>query len=507
VIRLTFDYYYDGLHPEVVIPRFGNNHDTEEARRTFSEWAQRYDRIWFLYGPPPTYFPHDFLPDWADMHLFKVDQQEFEAWWTYVGVAAYDDSGPTFSEMPDNVDSVDETWGSVRLIGSRTEETPAGDDAWIELYWRAEDGAPDEPLMLKVQMRDEADTVWVERTAQVLPFYTPAAWPADRVVRTEFRLPLPAETPPISYHISLEPVGLGEPRTIGQLRAARSASRNSTVRPSARFEGGIALLSSELQDSKFRAGYPLLGSLTWRVDAVPGTDLRLQVRLIDLVGRVLAANEVRPSAAGFPTTAWRPGDRVAGRLWLPLPADLNGGRYRVQIRLVDAQGGQVVPVRRWYGKRDWLTIGNAKVEAWPLRTELPQDVDHRLDNVELAKNVRLLGYESSREQQTLQVTLYWQAEERLQEDYNVFVHVGTPNEPPLADAGGVPADWTRPTTSWRPGEVIADEYAIPLADVPPGQYALMAGFYGPDTGQRPETVVDGSVIPGGYVVLEEISVE
>jgi hypothetical protein len=507
VIRLTFDYYYDGPYPEVVIPRFGNNDDTEEARRTFSEWAQRYGRIWFLYGPPPTYFPHDFLPHWADTHLFKFDQQEFEAWWTYVGVAAYDDGAPTLSEIPDTVDAVDEVWGPVRLVGYRTEETSAGDDAWLELYWRAEGEAPDEPLTLKVQMRDEADTVWFERTAQVLPFYTPAAWPADQVVRTGFRLPLPPEVPPINYRISLEPVGLGEPRAIGQLRVARPASRSSAARPRARFEGGIALLSSELQSDTFRAGYPLLGSVTWGADAVPSADLRLQVRLIDLLGRVLVRSDVRPSAAGFPTTAWRPGDRVAGRLWLPLPADLNSGRYWVQIRLVDAQSEQVAPVRHWYGTRDWFTVGSAEIEAWPLRTELPQGVDHRLENVEVAGSVRLLGYESTREEQTLNVTLYWQAEDRLEEDYNVFVHVGMPNEPPLADAGGVPASWTRPTTSWRPGEVIADEYAIPLTDVPSGQYALMVGFYEPDTGQRPVTVVDGSVIPGGYIVLEEISVE
>lgn len=507
VIRLTFDYYYDGSYPEVVIPHYGNNHDTEQARQRFSEWSGRYDRIWFLYGPPPTYFPHDFLPSWADTHLFKVDQQEFEAWWTYVGVAAYDDSAPVIGEMPDNVDSVDQAWGAVRLSGYRIEETPAGDDAWVELYWRARDDAPDQPLTLKVQLRDEADTVWVERTAQVLPFYAPAVWPDNRVVLTEFRLPLPSETPPTSYRISLEPVGLGEPRAIGQVRVARPASPNPAARPRARFENGISLLSSELQGSKFRAGHPLLGSLTWGSDAVPSADLRLQVRLVDLVGRVVAKNDLPPSAAGFPTTAWRPGDRVAGRVWLDLPADLNGGRYWVQISLVDVQGGQVVPARRWYGKRDWVTIGSAKIEAWPLRTELPQEVEHRLEDVEVTGNVRLLGYDSTREEQTLNVTLYWQAEDGLKEDYSVFVHVGLPNEPPVADAGGVPANWTRPTTSWRPGEVIVDEYAIPLTDVPSGQYSLMAGLYEPETGKRPETVVSGNVIPGGYVVLEEISVE
>lgn len=507
VIRLTFDYYYDGSYPEVVIPRYGNNHDTEQAQRTFSDWARRYDRIWFLYGPPPTYFPHDFLPDWADTQLFKVDQQEFEAWWTYVGVAAYDDSAPVLGEMPDDVELVNETWGPLRLIGHRTRETAAGEDAWVDLYWQAEGGVPDEPLTLKGQLRDEADTVWSERTAQVLPFYVPAAWPANEIVHTEFRLPLPSDTPPISYRLSVEPVGLGEPRAIGRLRVVRPASRDSTSRPSARFDGGIELLSSELEGNRFRAGYPLLGTLTWRADATPSADLLLRVRLVDLQGKVVVTNDTTPSAAGFPTTAWRRGDQVAGRLQLPLPADLKSGRYRVQISLVESRGGRVVPVSRWTGKRDWFTIADVQIEAWPLRTELPEGVDHLLEDVEIAGNVYLLGYESVREAQTLKVTLYWQAEEPPGEDYHVFVHVGVPDEPPLADAGGVPVGWTRPTTSWRAGEIIADEYAVSLASVPPGQYALMVGFYQPETGQRPETVVTGNVVPGGYVVLEEVDVE
>jgi hypothetical protein len=111
------------------------------------------------------------------------------------------------------------------------------------------------------------------------------------------------------------------------------------------------------------------------------------------------------------------------------------------------------------------------------------------------------------QQQPLRVTLYWRAEGSVERDYHVFVHVGVPDQPPLAEAGGVPVSWTRPTTSWRTGEIIVDEYAVSLTAVPPGQYVLMVGFYEPDTGQRPETVVNGNVIPGGYVVLEEVEVE
>jgi hypothetical protein len=213
------------------------------------------------------------------------------------------------------------------------------------------------------------------------------------------------------------------------------------------------------------------------------------------------------SAAGFPTSAWHPGEQVAGRLFLSLPADLESGRYRVEISLIDVQSRRIAPVRRWYGERDWLPIGVVRVEAWPLVTELPDQVEHRLEDVEIAEQVRLWGYDVARKEDTLELTLYWQAEKPLEQNYHVFVHVGMADQPPLAEAGGVPGGWTRPTTSWRAGEFIVDEYAVSLSGVPAGEYDLLVGFYDPETGQRPETVVNGEVIPGGHVVLEGVDVE
>jgi hypothetical protein len=139
--------------------------------------------------------------------------------------------------------------------------------------------------------------------------------------------------------------------------------------------------------------------------------------------------------------------------------------------------------------------------------ELPDQVEHRLESVEIADYIRLRGYDVAQEGRMLELTLYWQAEKPPEQNYHVFVHIGVPDQPPLAEAGGVPGGWTRPTTSWRAGEFIVDEHTVSLADVPVGVYDLSVGFYDPETGQRPQTTVDGKVVPGGYVVLEEVDVE
>jgi hypothetical protein len=230
------------------------------------------------------------------------------------------------------------------------------------------------------------------------------------------------------------------------------------------------------------------------------------VRLTDLLGREIAAGEMAPSAAGFPTSAWLPGDRVAGRLALTLPADLKEGTYRVQVGLADADGA-IVPVSRWYGSGDWATIGTVRVKAWPLVTELPDDVEFLLEDVRLGETIRLCGYDLTRDGDALKLTLYWQADASPGASYHVFVHVGTPDTPPVAQADGVPVDWQRPTTTWRAGEVIADAYIVSLAGVEAGRYNLLVGMYDPAAGGlRPTTVVDGEVVPGGYVLLREVEV-
>jgi hypothetical protein len=148
-----------------------------------------------------------------------------------------------------------------------------------------------------------------------------------------------------------------------------------------------------------------------------------------------------------------------------------------------------------------------RVEAWPLETRLPDGVEFLLEDVRLGETIRLRGYDLAQEGDGLMLTLYWQADAPPEANYHVFVHVGAPNAPPVAQADGVPVDWQRPTATWRAGEVIADTYTISLAGVEAGRYNLLVGMYDPAAGgQRPQTSVGGEVIPGGYVLLREVEV-
>ena len=70
----------------------------------------------------------------------------------------------------------------------------------------------------------------------------------------------------------------------------------------------------------------------------------------------------------------------------------------------------------------------------------------------------------------------------------------------MAQADGVPVCWSYPTDLWRPGQIIADQHAIPIPpDASPGSYPLQVGLYLPDTFERLD-ILDVAGNPAGVSV-------
>jgi hypothetical protein len=79
----------------------------------------------------------------------------------------------------------------------------------------------------------------------------------------------------------------------------------------------------------------------------------------------------------------------------------------------------------------------------------------------------------------------------MPESYKVFMHLLDANGVPRAQADVLPQNGARPTWSWLPGEIIADEIVLNLpADLPAGQYRLTTGLYHELSGER-LTLPDG----------------
>jgi hypothetical protein len=146
------------------------------------------------------------------------------------------------------------------------------------------------------------------------------------------------------------------------------------------------------------------------------------------------------------------------------------------------------------------------------KTRVLQDEGiHRLD-AQLGDHIYLRGYQLNARNvsagHTLTVTLFWQSDSRLAEDYHVFVHLLDTEGRLLVQQDGVPVYGERPTWSWWDGEVIRDEYVLILdRNLPAGDHTPSIGMYDPVTGVRlPAVSPAGERLSGDSIPLQDIEV-
>jgi hypothetical protein len=89
--------------------------------------------------------------------------------------------------------------------------------------------------------------------------------------------------------------------------------------------------------------------------------------------------------------------------------------------------------------------------------------------------------------------LRWRAATPPTSDYHVFIHLVDGAGQIIAQADGQPALWTRPTSTWPPGEIIIDRHGLWLPPaLPPGDYQLRVGLYEPSGGGHRLRLPDGT---------------
>ena len=111
-------------------------------------------------------------------------------------------------------------------------------------------------------------------------------------------------------------------------------------------------------------------------------------------------------------------------------------------------------------------------------------------NVTYGNVARLLAYEVGRDAiqpgEMLPVTLYWQALEPTDEDISIFLQLVAGQDQVLGQVDSYPGGGAYPTSMWSPGQIIRDEYMVPLSVAPAEPLAaqLLAGLYRFQTGKR-----------------------
>jgi hypothetical protein len=101
--------------------------------------------------------------------------------------------------------------------------------------------------------------------------------------------------------------------------------------------------------------------------------------------------------------------------------------------------------------------------------------------------IRLIGYDMTpaapAPDQTLRLTLYWQADATPARSYKAFVHWLTDDWQQIAQDDELPGLGALPTGGWRAGQVVEPSFVLhPPAGLAPGAYSIVTGFYDAETG-------------------------
>jgi hypothetical protein len=144
-----------------------------------------------------------------------------------------------------------------------------------------------------------------------------------------------------------------------------------------------------------------------------------------------------------------------------------------------------------------VTIGPIKIGGPPPGITVDEFALQTEANVSLGAKIKLLGFDITSgtgsepttnevllTSSSLELTFYWQALAKMDTDYTVFAHVRNAAGETAAQKDGPPAGGAYPTRLWDPGEIIKDQFSIPLEQLEPGRYELVVGMYDFSTGVR-----------------------
>jgi hypothetical protein len=264
------------------------------------------------------------------------------------------------------------------------------------------------------------------------------------------------------------------------------------------------LLGYDLDQDTVAQGDTLRVVLYWQALRPVGTDYRSFVHLdAPTDQRTWAGSDnYQPGDAtaqiDIPTSTWDTAHYVRDEHFIRVPPNVPPVHFSLRAGLYDPDTGQRLPFAAGEGN----TITLQPIQVTPGRGLRQADVPNQV-NYRLGDHIRLLGYDWDRE--SVRLTLYWQTDQSLADDYVVFVHLLDEQGQLAWGADTPPLGGLYPTTDWQPGAIVADPRPLSLSDLPPGDYILAIGMYPPDTLARlPIIDADGQPVVGGAIHLTRL---
>ncbi len=373
--------------------------------------------------------------------------------------------------------------GQMRLLGYDLDQElwPADREIQVDTYWTRM-AEMNQITRVALFVLDEQGLIWNEKgIIRPLNYENPPvptfAWPLNTFAIDSQLIRLLPGTPPGHYTLALTlydrdtfqafaaprfPEGVTTQAPLGAVDVAwprqplEVSSLDIQYRTMAQIDG-LTLLGYNLDRDEAWPGESALVTLFWlsgeTLDDAPVLSLTIDGESV---------TEPFPLAHGSAIPAgasWRE------QVLLRIPASTEAGNHSIGF----VMGGGTSFVLD--------TIGVRALE----RIHDPPTVGQPVDAL-FGGTIRLVGLDIEGKGSALLARLIWAAEADMPESYKVFIHALDVGGNIIAQSDAIPAESTRPTTGWLPGEYIIDLHTIA---VPPDQVvALRIGLYDPATGIR-----------------------
>ena len=398
---------------------------------------------------------------------------------------------------------------AVKLLGfDSPTPTPANVGASFNLYWQSLDTF-DADYNVALRVLDAAGNLWGQQDRRPAGYnYPTLRWKKGENLFGAYTVPLLAGAPagdyfvqvtvythadergldvlapngaPIGKSIKLGPIPVlpaTQPATLAALNI-----QNTITQPI----GPFTLLGYQLGRDRASAGEVIPLTLFWRADTAPSKDYELRLQFGDVL------SDPRPLAnAQFATSMWRAGEIVRNQYSIAIPATAKPGTVNLRVALSDNSALDLAP----------FTIEKTDRVFTPPAAQFAQAAN-------FGNLLTLAGYDLSattvKAGDTLTVTLYWQARDRMDKPYTVFVHLLGSDGKPIAQKDAEPQNGARPTTGWIANEYVADPYQLEIKpNTAPGQYPIEIGWYDAKDPAfaRLQVLDDNGAATGDHVILK-----
>ena len=381
---------------------------------------------------------------------------------------------------------------------------------------------------ISFRLVDGEGFVWASHDSQPLAgLYPTSYWrPGERVYDQQDIFVHP-EVPPGRYDLELRVIDAGRPlpvrdpggAPIGSALHLGSVDLEPPVawRDPAGLTGDpgwvnqplsdwLTLLTARLSRSEVRPGDPLAVETRWHAPRTGTRENVVRWELIDPAGQVWGTAQGPPTGQpAYPTSRWAAGTVVRGRHQLILDPHTPSGDLVLRLVALDTTTGELV---------GQMSLSTVKVLAHD--RVFDAQFDHRV-GASLGGSIELAGFDLPElpgrpdapapltgalpPGRPLEVRLWWRGQQTVARSYTVFVQLLDRDGHLVSQSDALPASGARPTSSFVPGELVADDHLLAgSAALPPGRYTLIAGLYDPATGER-------LLAPDGKTFLELAEIE